>query len=434
MPESNIRRLAAALAAAFVLMIFPFSPVVGASEPDPARIDPDASGVITLARSLELALAANPELAVAARELEASEGALVQGRARPNPTASYLQEDTRAVTRTTTVQVEQPIELGGKRKSRIAAAERGRDIAAAELSVRRAEIKASVTAAFYEVLAAQEGVRLAEDGVVLATRADDIADAKVRAGKVAPVEEINAQVALASARIELMRARGELAAARQQLAAAWGDPSPRFERAEGALDVLPKVPSREALEARLEASPHLQRAGLEIERRRALAALEQARRWPDLTLGVGLKRDEQIEGDQTVFGLSMPLPIFDRNRGNRLEAAAREEKAKAERSALHNRLGAEVFAAREILAATLSQAETLRTDVLPGAQDAYRIAAQGFDLGKFGFLDVLVAQRTLFQARSLHLRALADAQRAATEIDRLLGDAAHAAPLPSFQE
>ena len=66
--------------------------------------------------------------------------------------------------------------------------------------------------------------------------------------------------------------------------------------------------------------------------------------------------------------------------------------------------------------------ESLRRDVLPGAQLAYENATKGFDLGKFSFLDVLDAQRTLFQARNQYLRALTDTHRAAAEIDRLLAD------------
>ena len=67
----------------------------------------------------------------------------------PNPVLSAQVEDTRyRDTRTTTVQISQPLELGGKRSARIAAAERARDLAMAELNAKRAEIRATVDAAF----------------------------------------------------------------------------------------------------------------------------------------------------------------------------------------------------------------------------------------------------------------------------------------------
>ncbi len=69
-----------------------------------------------------------------------------------------------------------------------------------------------------------------------------------------------------------------------------------------------------------------------------------------------------------------------------------------------------------------TEARTISDQVLPGAQSAYDAATQGFELGKFNFLDVLDAQRTLFQAKAQYLRARGDAHRAAADIDRLLGD------------
>jgi len=73
---------------------------------------------------LELALAANPDLSAAGRELEAVDATIVQARTRPNPDLSTLIEDTLGVTQTTTIQLNQPIELGGKRAARIGAAAR----------------------------------------------------------------------------------------------------------------------------------------------------------------------------------------------------------------------------------------------------------------------------------------------------------------------
>jgi cobalt-zinc-cadmium efflux system outer membrane protein len=63
----------------------------------------------------------------------------------------------------------------------------------------------------------------------------------------------------------------------------------------------------------------------------------------------------------------------------------------------------------------------VRDEILPGARSAYEAASTGFDYGKFGFLDVLDAQRTLLQAQSHYLTTLADAHRAQAAITRILG-------------
>jgi len=389
-----------------------------------------AADPLTLSVALKRAFGASPELGVARLEREAAQGAVMQGQARPNPVASYAVEDTRQATRTTTLQLSQPIELGGKRAARINAAERGRDIAAAELAAREAEVRADVTGHFFGVVAAQEGVRLAQDSVELARHASDAAAKRVQAGKVSPVEETRSRVAQANARLELSKAQSELGVARQRLAASWGDPEPRFSQAQGSVDDLPELISLDALQARLASSPNLQRAQFEIERRQALVDLERARRMPDVTVSLGIKRDEQFGRNQALIGVSFPIPVFDSNRGNLVEALKRQDKAQDEHAALQNRLNSEAFEARERLRSAREQAQTLSRDVLPGAQSAYEAAGKGFQLGKFNFLDVLDAQRTLFQARSQYLRALADAHRAVADVERLLGQPAETAPPP----
>src|SRR3989338_5350879 len=153
----------------------------------PRAIEPAAP--LTLKAALELALGANPELSAAGRELEALEATIIQAQERPNPEISTLMEDTRRATRITTLQLNQPIELGSKRGARIDAAERNRDAASAELDAKRAEIRAAVMAAFFDVLVAQERLRLAQGSVELAQRATGAASRRGPAGTGAPGAE-----------------------------------------------------------------------------------------------------------------------------------------------------------------------------------------------------------------------------------------------------
>lgn len=398
----------------------PAAPAV-AAPPAPAQ----SVAPLTLAQALALAMASNAELAVAERELAAAQGPVVQGRARLNPELSLQFEDTRQATRTSTVQLSQPFELGGQRAARITAAERSRDMAAAALAAKRADLHATVVLAFNEVALAQEGVELAADTVALARRASEAATKRVRAGKVAPIDETRARIAEVAAELEAAQAGADLTLARLRLAALWGQTSLPFERVQSVdagVDELPPVPTPQALAARLAASPHLRRAQIEVQRRHALTDLERGRRMPNVTLSLGVKRDEQLGRNQAMVGLSMPLPVFDSNRGNLLEAVHREAQSRDELAALGSRLHTAVMQSASQLAAANAQARAIRDQVLPGALSAFEAATKGFELGKFNFLDVLDAQRTLFRAKSQYQRALGDAQRALANIDRLLGD------------
>lgn len=153
---------------------------------------------LTLAQAMALALQHSPELRAAQQDVQASEGAVIQAGARPNPELQTLMEDTRAQTRTTTVQLAQPIELGGKRAARVSAAQLAQTQVGIEWQARRAQVRADVTEAFFASAIAQERVRLAQASSELAARASLAVSKRVQAGKVSPVEETRAKVAQAS--------------------------------------------------------------------------------------------------------------------------------------------------------------------------------------------------------------------------------------------
>ncbi|MCE2859448.1 MAG: TolC family protein, partial [Oxalobacteraceae bacterium] len=351
---------------------------------------------------------------------------------RPNPGFSYAAENAGRISRSSSAQVELPIERGDKRAARVDAAQRGRDVAVSDLSGRQLKVRAAVMAAFFDVLAAQELTALAQDSVSLARRATDIAAKRVIAGKVSPVEETKARVAEAGTRVALTQAQSELRNARRRLSSLWGNASPRFSEAQGNVDLLPAVPARESIELRLGTSPSVQRAQLELERRKSLVNVEQSKTVQDVTVSVGIQRREEAQHEQMRFGISIPIPLFNRNQGNLLEALRREDKARDELVATRIALASDVYQVIERLGARRQEVDLLRTEVVPGAKSAYEAATIGFENGKFSFLEVLDAQRTFFSAKSQYLNALAAVHRAVTDLEGILGqpDAAAAPKYP----
>lgn len=379
-----------------------------------------ASPALTLAQAIQFARDSNPELSAARREVEAVEGARIQAGVFQNPTLSVELEDPRRDTRTTTFMLSQPLELGGKRSARVAAAERAVEVARVQLEAKEAELRADVTAAFFATLIAQERVRLAQASLDLAHTGSQAAWKRVTAGKVSPVEETKAKVAEANVRLELVQARGELQT-NLQLLRALTTRTTGLEAVDGNALAMPPPPSPEALEERIANAPAMRQARLEVRRFGALSDLERAKRLPDITVSAGAKRAQESGRSQAVIGISVPLPVFDTNRGNIVEALRRQDKAEDEAQALALRLRADVGAARQRHLTATSEVTALRAEILPGAQSAFDAATRGFELGKFSYLDALDAQRTLLQARSQYLRSLADAHRSITDLDRLLG-------------
>ena len=376
---------------------------------------------LSLAKAIELALEGNPEVAAAKRQWEATEGQVLQGRSRPNPELAYSLEDTRSKTRTQSWQLNLPVELGGKRAARTKAAEKTREQAQAQLAELQATVRANVAAAYFDVLTAQERLVLARDSAALAKSSTDTVSKRVAAGKVSPVEESKARVAEAGVRVELAQAASEQRNALSRLFALLGRIDAPYTVLEGKAENLPSVPSLADLQPLISSAPGVVLARIEVDRRKALTALELSKRVPDVTVSVGMQRSNETQRNVLLFGVSVPLPVFDRNQGNLLEALKLEDKARDELQAATVRLHSEVAQARERLSTITAEVQSLQQDVLPGAKSAYDAATIGFENGKFNFLEVLDAQRTYFTAKSQYLKALGEAHRAAADIDRLLG-------------
>ncbi len=390
---------------------------------------------VSLREAVALALLRSPSLAAFAWESRASESLLLQAGARVNPVVGVAAEDIgagsagsvgQAAQPQTTVTLSQLIELGGKRTARRDLATRNRDLAAWDYETARMDVLTRVTRAFIDVLVAQRLVALTEQTTRLVSEVQQSVGARVVAGVVSPIEETKANVALAASRVESNRARRLLESSRAQLAAAWGARDASFAGARGTLETIPELPPLTALRELIANNPDVSRWNAEIAQRSALLAVEQARRVPDVALGAGYRRYTDTRVGAYVVEASIPLPIFDRNRGATDAAQNRLGKAYEERGAVEARAWAQLADAYGALAAAHDEITVLRATVFPGSQEAFDRISEGYRLGRFAYLDVLDAQRTLIAAGSQYLRALAEYHKAVADIERLIG-----APLSS---
>ncbi|MFJ4434426.1 TolC family protein [Pseudomonas sp. NPDC089395] len=379
---------------------------------------------LSLPEALSAAFANNPELAAAGREIGIAEGERRQAGLIPNPELSWEVEDTRRDTSTTTVTLSQALELGGKRGARIAVASSGQTIAQLDLQRQRNGLRADVVQAFHTALRAQTAVELAQQSQALTARGLKVVQGRVTAGQSSPVEATRAQVQLAQAQAEVRRAETQRTVAFQALARLTGSPLAAFREVQAA-DLSPgAAPSTDALLAQLEQTAEWRLAAAQIERGDASLGSAKAQRIPDLTVSLGSQYSREDRERVNVVGLSMPLPLFDRNQGNVLAAARRADQARDLRNAVELRLRSETRSAVSQWRTALQDVEDYDRTILPSAQQAVDTATRGFEMGKFAFLDVLDAQRTLIEARALYLEALASATDARAQVERIYGDVA----------
>jgi len=389
----------------------------------------ETTRVMTLQQAQSLALMKNPGLAAFSLEIRAKEAQAVQAGFLPNPEIGFTIEnfggsrDLRGFQGTeTTIQIGQMVEMGGKRLKRRYAATLERDLANWDYEAKRADVLSEVTKAFIEVLTAQERLGLTEELVSLSEQVFNTISARVTAGKVSPVEETKAGVALATVRIELERSKRELEAKRKRLAATCGSTFPVFEKVEGQLDLLKSIPPAEKLEALISQNPDIARWSSEMEQRNAVLKLEKSKSIPDPTFSLGFRRLNETDNNAFVLGISIPIPLFNRNQGGVIEAQKRIAKAEENRMRAKLQVLSALSEAYQLLASSYAEAATLKDKVLPGALSAFEAVREGYRQGKFGYLDVLDAQRTFFEAKSRYIESLSAYQKAAIDINRLIGE------------
>jgi cobalt-zinc-cadmium efflux system outer membrane protein len=415
----------------FSLALVALSPPVRA-EPA-ASGPPDPSGVLRLPDALSAALEGSPDLASFSFELRAREARELQAALRPNPELSLEVEDfggreeLRGFSGSqTTLQLSQLVELGGKRAARVEAARLEREVVAIDYEALRLDVLAATTQAFVDVLAGQEGVRLAQEGAALAAELRDAAQRRLRAGIAPSVEVSRARVAESEARVGLEQARRRLDVARQVLAASWGGEAPRFERAEGELERIGDAPAFGSLQAALETNPDLVRWRRERAQREAGLALVRSQAMPDVEIGPGVRYLAGADSTAFLLAASVSLPLFHRNQGAVAEAGSRLAQASEEERAARTRAARELVGGYQGLITARETALSYRSEILPASREALEQVRAGYVEGRFSQLDVIDAQRTLAASRAEYVAALAAYHRSVAALERLI-----AAPLPS---
>ncbi len=388
----------------------------------------EPNGILTLQDALALALARNPQLGIYPYDLRAADARVIQAGLRPNPELGVEIEEfggrgerSGLDAAETTVQIGQPLELGGKRAKRTRVASLDKELVQWDYESSRLNVIREATQAFFTVLAAQERLALTERLLELSRQAQETVAQRVQAGKDSPVDELRANVAFSESRIEQQRAEKAMTAARHALAAAWGGRTPQFEKVLNDFYVISGPKPWIDIAAAIVANPDLGRWGTEEDRRRAALRLEKAQAVPDITVSGGVRRFEQTDDAAFVFGLAMPIPLFNRNQGGIRAAIADLAKTRRQYEAAQVGTLAALSQAANALAAAYEQVSISRNEVLPKAQLAFDAARQGYEEGRFDYLYILDAQRTLFRTQAQYVDSVETYHKAQADVERLIG-------------
>lgn len=384
--------------------------------------------VLTLKLALVIALEKSPEFTVFSSELRAGEARILQAGLRPNPELKLTTEDfagsgdfksTRQLQ--TTLQLSHTLELGKKREARRKYAFLSLDMTEREHEQVRFDVVADVTTRFFSLVAAQNNLEVSKQFAVTAKTSLQSIQERLAAGKGSVLEDKKAAVTLLRSKIDEEKAGRELNAALQGLTAALGSTTPSFRRAEADLFTLYELPSLEILVSLIPNSPAMLHKATEKQWREAALAVERSKGIPNLSIGGGVRRIES-SGDQAfVAEFSLPLPFLDRNQGARSEAKALLEKNDIDQQLVQARLQRNLYALYQEVIQTAREISITRSEIIPQAENALKIAEDGFHLGRFTYLELSDAQNSLLAIKQRYIEAARLYHTLVAEIERLTG-------------
>ncbi|MGH9320122.1 MAG: TolC family protein [Vicinamibacteria bacterium] len=387
---------------------------------------------------VEAALDREPGLQASRRKIDAAEGRERQGALRPNPTLSVSRnEEIDGTDNNTMIGVAWPLDLWRK-PARVAAAERGTDVARAELLDRERLLAAEIRRAAGDLLAAVRSLRVIEDLLEASRRFAELVDARVREGATPTLERglVQVEVSRIASELALSEALAETAilevkrlsglmpdsqlALREDLERAVRASARNEDRR--SIDERPDV---KAAEARVAATGALQ----DLARREGRADASLVASYSRADMGfpqLGFGPTGGIERVRGIFhrielGMSWQVPLLNRNQGE--VAALQSERAAAQQEAVRVRLAA----AAELASAEVRERKALEAvkiysrDVLAQARENLDVLRESYELGRYALLDVIDGERRYLEVEEGYTEALLELYQAQVDLRRARG-------------
>ena len=386
------------------------------------------------------ALSSNGEIAAVRLEIDRARARLRQAGLRPNPTLDFEQSNGKYTGSSgeseTSIGVSLPLEVGGQRRRRIELARAELEAVEAEVADRERRLAAEVRSVYVEALAALRELEITENLNNLDLQTTRFIQARVNEGETAPIELnlVRAEVDRLRSRRALVEGRLKASLLRLKNLAGMSAAEPLRLREDLSKPVLPAPPASlaAAIDIALRHRPDLKLARLNEEVAQAGLSLARANSTPDVTafsrytlnrssyqdtpVGVRSDRDKLL-----TFGVSIGIPVFNRNQGTKAELAVAISQAKSRREFLETVVSSEVESAYARYQAAQAAVTTYEQGVIARSNDNIRVVRAAYELGQFSITDLLNEQRRLVDSQRDFTETLSEQYRALADLQAALG-------------
>jgi cobalt-zinc-cadmium efflux system outer membrane protein len=280
----------------------------------------------------------HPDLDVARAGWEIARAGVVTAGGRPNPSASFIPEYRTNLQSsgispwTLGFVLDVPVETAGKRGYRIARASSLSEAARMEMATAAWRVRSRLRASLLSLYGATQREKLLGLRAEAQEETVRLLEKRLKYGDVSQVDLTQSRIALDRARLAVRAAHGQIAQDRARVAGALGVPPEALEGISLSFDVFeelpPEIPAEEIRRWALLGRADILAALARYQASQSALQLEIARQYPDFRLGPGYAWDQGE--NRWTLGLSVSLPVFNRNQGPIAEAEARRKRSEAE--------------------------------------------------------------------------------------------------------
>lgn len=382
-------------------------------------------GPWNLQRLLDQAGEAHPDLSAARAKADAARGQLVQAGLYPNPTVGWRSEEV-SLNRSGGGQqgpyVNQEIVTGGKLSIAQAAAAHGVTAADWAATTKWYDLATKIRVAYYELMTAERTLTTAKEIEALLRSSVEKAEKLQIDGSMLPFDVRKTQVEQSLSSAKRGTAERRLEAAKTKLAAVSGLPLEVISKLYGPQELgTPSYEWTPSLEGMLARSSEIQEVQSQIQQAQEQIRLAEAQVIPNLQLQARPVYDFPDRNAMLFLEAGIALPVFNRNQGNIMTARAELARADAELRQTQLRLTERLseafrrYQSAKVQLAGLNKAQTQGEEALKLVQTAFSA-----DSKTARYLDVLDAQRTLYQVKLELIETEGEMRKAMSEVEGLI--------------
>lgn len=375
---------------------------------------------LSLEAAIRLAAERNPRVAAAVSAVAAADGTRLDASLRPNPAITYQTEgyplfasprpsfpDNQGLT----LRIDQELETAGRRRLRTQAAQAGVSATQALLGDERRRLELDVRRAYFQVVLAKANLDVAQTTLGDIDRTLQVNQARLDKGAIAGVDLRRLRSERLRFADDVFNAQLDLRNAKSALLALLNAPDLSFdvdvtEALAPAGGVAPAPPRAAALAQAEVERPDLQAARHTMRQADTETRLQRALRTPNVTVGGGYYREYGTNA--VVFGVTVPLPVFNRNQGGVARADAEHRRAEQLADATSIAVRLDVQQALNAVAVSAARVQYIQRESLDNARQARDTVMASYRLGAANLIDFLDAQRSFRDTERTYNQALYD--------------------------